>query len=84
MKHTITEIVKDNNIAHLQYLRQGIAYYTVSVFEKTVVYSYTFQVPLIDIGLATLNVKEKALLMMRYIRKAIEDNTLTSTELEYD
>jgi len=57
----IKDIVKDNTVRFAKY-RQGIAYYTV-------------RVPLSDIGDATLLAADKAMVFMRYIRKAIEDKT---------
>ena len=68
----IKEIVKDNEVAFAKY-RQGIAYYTVRVPSEGV--DYMFPVPLADIGDATLHAKDKALVFMRYIRKALEDGT---------
>ena len=68
----IKEIVKDNEVAFAKY-RQGIAYYTVRVPSEGV--DYMFPVPLSDIGDATLHAKDKALVFMRYIRKALEDGT---------
>ena len=68
----IKEIVKDNEVAFTKY-RQGIAYYSVRVPSQGI--DYIFPVPLSDIGDATLLAKDKALVFMRYIRKAIEDGT---------
>jgi hypothetical protein len=68
----IKEIVKDNEVRFSRY-RQGIAYYSVRVPSEGV--DYTFPVPLSDVGDATLFAKDKALIFMRYIRKAIEEKT---------
>jgi len=68
----IKDIVKDNEVAFAK-LRQGIAYYTVRVPSEGV--DYMFPVPLSDVGEATLLAKDKALVFMRYIRKALEDGT---------
>ena len=65
-------IVKDNVVRFSRY-RQGNAYYTVSVPAQKA--SYTFPVPLADVGEATLLSVDKALLFMRYIRKAIDEGT---------
>ena len=81
--HDIKTIVKDNK-AHFKYLRQGIAYYMVSIFDKTIITTYTFPVPLEDIGEASLLNEDKAMFFMRYIRKAIEDKTISKQELPYD
>ena len=68
----IKDIVKDNTVRFAKY-RQGIAYYTVRVPSEGV--DYVFPVPLSDIGDATLLATDKAMVFMRYIRKAIEDKT---------
>jgi hypothetical protein len=68
----IKDIVKDNTVRFARY-RQGIAYYTVRVPSDGV--EYMFPVPLSDIGDATLLASDKAVVFMRYIRKALEDKT---------
>jgi hypothetical protein len=66
----IKDIVKNNTVT-FNYYRQGVMYYEVTYNDA----EYTFPVPLSDVGDATLNVAEKAILYMRYIRKAIEEGT---------
>lgn len=68
----IKEIVKDNAVRFAKY-RRGCAYYTVRVPSQGI--DYMFPVPLSDIGDATLHATDKALLFMRYIRKALEERT---------
>ncbi len=65
----LTEIVKDNKVC-FSYLRKGTAFYSVVVNGI----QFTFPVPLDDIGDATLLKEDKAIIFMRYIRKAIENN----------
>ncbi len=65
----LLEIVKDNKVV-FEFLRAGIAYYKVNVNEE----SWRFPVPLDDIGEATLLNEDKAIIFMRYIRKAINEN----------
>ena len=67
----VKEIVK-NNTASFRNYRQGHAYYEVIVPEKGPFY---FPVDLSDVGDATLMREEKAIFLMRYIRKAIEQGT---------
>jgi hypothetical protein len=67
----IKEIVKDNTVHFVRY-RQGFAYYGVNVPWQG---EHVFPVPLADIGDATLERQDKAILFMRYIRKALEDGT---------
>jgi hypothetical protein len=66
----ITEIVK-NNIAKFSYYRQGFAYYEVTVNEI----KYIFPVSLEDLGTASIFAEMKAITLMRYIRKALEDGS---------
>jgi hypothetical protein len=68
----IKTIVKDNTVHFAKY-RKGLAYYAVKVPPEGV--EYLFPVPLEDVGDATLLATEKALLFMRYIRKAINEGT---------
>ena len=68
----IKDIVKDNQVRFLRY-RQGVMYYSVSVPGKAG--EYMFPVPLSDVGDATLDAQDKAIIFMRYIRKAIDENT---------
>lgn len=87
---TLKEIIKDNFV-YFQFLRQGIAYYTVYVRngEKRIIKNsfgeevelpisdtYQFTIPLDDIGNGTLNHRMKAIECMRWIRKAQESNEL--------
>ena len=68
----IKEIVKGNTVHFAKY-RQGYAYYTVRVPSEAC--DYSFPVSLADIGDATLLATDKALVFMRYIRRAIDDGT---------
>jgi hypothetical protein len=68
----IKEIIKDNEVRFLRY-RQGNAYYAVRVPSEGL--DFMFPVPLADIGDATFHATEKAIVFMRYIRKAIDDRT---------
>ena len=67
---TIKQIVKDNK-ATFSFYRQNVAYYNVTVDGVV----YVFPVPVDDLGGATLNAEEKAITLMRYIRKALADGT---------
>ena len=73
----IKDIVKDNTVRFLRY-RKGVAYYVVRVPAEDA--SYTFPVPLDDIGDATLQAEDKAILFMRYIRRALEEGTFVRGE----
>lgn len=64
-------IVKDNNPATVSFIRGGNVFYNVVVDGQT----YSFPVSLEDIGGASLMATEKAITLMRYIRKALADGT---------
>lgn len=72
----IKELVKNNFVKFDSY-RQGIFYYILRVSEDIDNYKeYIFQVPLDDIGNASLINEDKAITFMRWIRKAIDSKTL--------
>lgn len=75
------EWVGNNNTVSFSRLRQGIAYYIIShVNESGLFLRYEFPVPLSDIGDATLECHDKAIMFMRYIRKAKEEGTFILIE----
>lgn len=65
----IKDIIKDNTV-RFDFLRAGVAYYKVTVSNE----DYRFPVRLDDVGDATLMSEDKAIMFMRYIRKAITNN----------
>ena len=67
----IKDIVKDNTVRFVRY-RQGIAYYGVRVPSAG---EFMFPVPLDDIGEATLELEDNAILFMRYIRRAMNEGS---------
>lgn len=74
MKHTITQIVKGTT-ARLQYCQGGKLYYAVRV-EDT---KYTFPVDVTDkaeVGDGIFLLEDKAITLMRYIRKAMASEEL--------
>jgi hypothetical protein len=70
----IKDIVKDN-VAKFSFLRVGNAFYFVTVNGV----DYEFPVSLEDIGGASLFADMKAITLMRYIRKALEDGTFVES-----
>lgn len=70
MELKIKDIVKHNK-AHFLFYRSGNMFYTVTVNGT----KWMFPVGLEDIGGASLFVEMKAITLMRYIRKAVEDKT---------
>ena len=67
----IKDIVKDNTVYFLYY-RQMYFYYGVDVGEQ----KFMFPINIQDLAGATLLAEEKAIMYMRYIRKAMEEGTL--------
>ncbi len=67
----IKDIVKDNTVRFVRY-RKGIAYYGVDVPASG---TYVFPVPLDDIGGATLELEDKAIMFMRYIKRAMGEGS---------
>lgn len=63
----IVDIVKNNTVHFVRY-RKGVAYYGVEVPREG---HFIFPVPLTDIGNATLELEDSAILFMRYIRRAM-------------
>lgn len=74
----ILELVGKDNRVSFSHFRAGHFYYYVPRLDGTEV--YTFPVPIEDIGNATLKNEDKALTFMRWIRKAMSDNTLILEE----
>ena len=66
----IKDIVK-NNTAYFLYYRHQHIYYGVDTSDG----KYMFPIPLEDVQDATINASEKAITVMRYIRKALDDST---------
>ena len=67
----VKDIVKANTVRVVRY-RQGVAYYGVDVPSRG---AFVFPVPLDDIGDATLELEDRAILFMRYIRRALGDGS---------
>jgi len=72
---SLKEIVKDNKV-YFSHYRAGKLHYKVDVNEET----YIFPVPTDDGDEATFEATDKAIIFMRYIRKAIENNKFELTK----
>jgi predicted ABC-type transport system involved in lysophospholipase L1 biosynthesis ATPase subunit len=68
------DFVKNDNLAYFRRYRKGILFYSVQKLDSLDLYE--FPVPVEDLGDATVESTEKALFLMRYIRKAIDEGTL--------
>jgi len=62
--YNVKEMVINGQKAHFQFYRDSELWYKTET-------GFDFPVPVDDIGNATFNAEEKALLLMRYIRKHI-------------
>lgn len=69
----VGEIVKNERKAVFSFYRQGYMYYNVEMEDGT----YSFPIPVDDLAGATVSNTEKAITLMRYIRKAIEGEMFT-------
>jgi hypothetical protein len=74
-KLKVLSIVK-NNTAKFLFYRNNIVYYSIIVEEQ----EYYFPVPLDDLGGATVFAEEKAITLMRYIKKALQDQTFVKNQ----
>lgn len=74
MEFQIKDIVK-HNTAHFSFYRGGNMFYAVTVNGT----KWMFAVSLEDIGGASLFAEMKAITLMRYIRKALEDKTFVKS-----
>lgn len=66
-------MVRDGNVAEFEYYIDGNLWYSVLyATDSGLLDNFKFPVPISDIGNATFNRVEKAILMMRYIRKHLD------------
>lgn len=72
----LKSLLKDNSVQFTHY-RKGYLYY--EIVDPVTQIAYCFPVPLEDVGDATFNATEKALLFMRYIRKAQEEGSFVKS-----
>lgn len=73
IKHTLKQIVIPPNIAKFYFIRKGEAFYTITLQDGTM---YQMPIPISDMGDGTFSDEIKAITVMRYVRKAIADETL--------
>lgn len=72
---TLKQIIKNNQVQFSHY-RAGHLYYNIAVDQE----NFSFPVPVTDIGDATFLKQDKAIIMMRYIRKALEAGTFVRSK----
>ncbi len=71
----LVELIK-NNVVHFKYYRKDHLYYSIEYEGE----NFIFPVPIDDIGDATFLKKDKAMMFMRYIKKAQKEGTFVSNE----
>lgn len=71
MSHELKEIVGSNNKANFSHYRDGNFFYVVKVQDHV----YSFPIPIEEAKGTTLFAEFKAITLMRWIRKAIENKT---------
>lgn len=70
----LKELIKNDNTVRFSFYRAGNLYYTVKDIKNG--NYFRFPVPISDVGDATFLSEDRAMLFMRYIRKAIEEKTI--------
>jgi hypothetical protein len=75
----IIEFVTKENTAHFSHYRNGNLFYNIRR-DKTIEH-YQFPIPIEDLQNGTVHDVEKSIMVMRYIRKAIEDGTLIKLDV---
>lgn len=77
MKPTLTQLITNKkNRCVFHYLRAGHIYYRIGHFSPDGYKQYVFPIPLDDTGNGTFNLMHKPVTLMRWIRKAINNNQL--------
>lgn len=74
---SIKDLVKDNKVFFSHYRANHLYYH---IWHGTEL--YMFPVPIDDTGDATFTASDKAILFMRYIRKAIDEKTFVPVKSE--
>lgn len=69
----ITDLVRKDSHARFSHFRAGFLYYEVETKDGE---AYIFPVDVADLDGATVNASEKSVFMMRYMRKAMKDESL--------
>lgn len=72
---TLKEIVKSSNPARFSHAIAGVLYYKIEVDDKVVMFPIDMN-DKEDCGTATFEAEYKPLTLMRYIRKAIDNDSL--------
>lgn len=80
IKPDIKTLIKGNRVYFDRY-RANVFYYRLYVGDPSITdYCWEFTVPAEDIGESTLLAEDKAITFMRWIRQALDNNTLIKIE----
>lgn len=76
MKHKLSEIMKEQ--AYFEYFQEGKLFYAIHIPTLHTLTSYRFPIDTSggDLGTGRFKEKEKALLLMRWFNKSVEEGTL--------
>lgn len=69
----IGDIIKHSTNTSFEFYRQGYLYYKIG--NEVIGGTYVYPVEVSDLGTATVSLEEKPITMMRYIRKALENES---------
>lgn len=72
---SIKEIVTLKNLAKFSHAIAGVLYYTIDTEDKTIIFPIDMN-DKDDVGTTTFEAEYKPITLMRYIRKAIEKDSL--------
>lgn len=85
MKHKLVEIVKGE--AHFVSFKLGILTYRITVYDKDDFTTYDFPIDTNnkdDIGEGSFLEKEKGILLMRWLKRAIDNEQLLARTMKYE
>ena len=75
MKRKVSELIK-SNYCSFSHLRGGMLYYTISEnVDSRTINTYMFPIPITELGDSSINVREKAIKLIVWIKKAIKEDT---------
>jgi hypothetical protein len=75
----ITEFVTKANGTYFSHYRNGNLFYNIR--RDGTIEHYQFPIPIEDLQNGTVHTIEKSIMVMRYIRKAMEDGTLIKIDV---
>lgn len=83
MKRKVSDLIK-SNYCSFSHIRRGMLYYTISenIDSRTII-TYIFPIPISELGSSSISVRERAVSLIVWIKKAIkEDNFLVYSQIK--